>query len=161
MKSFHLIQHGQFWNMGKPVVMRIAHMSNESVKRKNNGPEDQRAVGQVRRRITIRPTPSGWLQMTWRQIPTNRKQLLTQLRQQCHVHSTIDSRYIAVECCTLLHTAKFRKFGHTSNLRKTHISSSRATYGYISWVVWRKLTVRYRKCTVFWLHNHYEVRHLL
>ena len=71
--------------------------------------------------------------------------------------NNIDSRYIAVQCSTILQTVQhfrmwnFRPYFELTN--DTHISTSQGSYGYLSWVIWRNVAARYRECTVWRVHQ--------
>ena len=66
--------------------------------------------------------------------------------------NTTDSRYIAVEYNTIMHTAqqlRSQSFGYSSeNTKDTPISLLPVSHGCILSVIWRKVTVRYRERTL-------------
>ena len=67
--------------------------------------------------------------------------------------NTRDSPYIAVQYNTMLHTvqktSRVKLQPYFEITKDSHCSPYRASYGCLSWVIWLKVTARYRECIVF------------
>ena len=109
--------------------------------------------------LTLRNDSKCDYMCVFRQNSSSRKVYLVAAKP-----NAIDSRYIAVQYSTILHTAqhlRMRNFGQTLNSRKTPISrpNGRTIGPCLSWVIWRKVTARYRGSAApsnGWLHHHWQ-----